>query len=428
MALDITAVREQFPALALTHNGAPRIYLDNPAGTQVPRMVLDRMLQALVEFNANMGGNFHTSRLATEMSAEAHRAMADFFNASSEREVVFGANMTTLTFMMTRVLAGRFEAGDEIILTQMEHDGNASPWRIMAEERGLVVKRLDFDPTTYEIDVARLDEIITPRTKFAAINYSSNILGTINNVKAMCERYRAAGVLTYVDAVQFAPHGAIDVQDLGCDFLVASAYKFYGPHQGILWGREELLSTLPAWKLRVVKDVPPGRYETGTQSLEGQAGTVGAIEYMQWVGRTMGTEFTATKPGLSDRTREVHAGLLAMADYDRGLSRHLIDGLQRIDGLEIRGITNPERFEHRVPTVSVTKADLDPAELAMFLDQHGVYVWNGHSYGIDVIERLGLQDRGGVLRIGPTHYNTTAELDVALNLIEDFVKGRVRPG
>ena len=174
MALDITAVREQFPALALTHNGAPRIYLDNPAGTQVPRMVLDRMMQALVEFNANMGGNFHTSRLATEMSAEAHRAMADFFNASSEREVVFGANMTTLTFMMTRVLAGRFEAGDEIILTQMEHDGNASPWRIMAEERGMVVKRLDFDPMTYEIDVARLDELITPRTKFAAINYSSN--------------------------------------------------------------------------------------------------------------------------------------------------------------------------------------------------------------------------------------------------------------
>ena len=426
MAIDIDAVREQFPALALTHDGNPRVYLDNPAGTQVPRVVLDRMMQALVEFNANMGGNFHTSRLATETSAEAHRAMADIFNASSEREVIFGANMTTLTFMMTRVLAGRFEPGDEIILTQMEHDGNASPWRIMAEEIGMTVKRLEFDRSTYELDLSKLDDLITPRTKFAAINMSSNILGTINDVKAMCAKFRERGILTYIDAVQYAPHGPIDVQDIGCDFLVASVYKFYGPHQGVLWGREELLSTLPAYKLRVVKDVPPGRYETGTQSLEGQAGTHGAIEYMQWVGRTMGAEYLPTTSGMSTRTREVHAGLLAMADYDRGLSRHLIEGLQRIDGIEIRGITNPERFEHRVPTVSITRPGLDPAELATFLDQHGVYVWNGHSYGIDVIERLGLQDRGGVLRIGPTHYNTVDELDTALTLIEDFVRGRVR--
>ena len=421
MVLDIAKVRAQFPALALTDRGGPRVYFDNPAGTQVPQIVVDRMVSALIDSNANMNGNFRTSREATEISHQAHLAMADFFNAKSENEVVFGPNMTSLTFMMARVLATQFSPGDEIILTQMEHDGNASPWRIMAEEHGLIVKRLEFDRNTYEIDLDLLDTLITPRTKFAAINYSSNILGTINDVKAMCTKYRAAGVLTYVDAVQFAPHGAIDVQDLGCDFLVASAYKFYGPHQGVLWGREELLNSLPAYKLRVVKDVSPGRYETGTQSLEGQAGTHGALEYMQWVGTTMGQEHLNDNPNHRQRTREIHAGLEAMAIYDRMLVAHLITGLQRLPGIEVRGITNPERFTHRVPTVSITRPDLVPSELAKFLDQHGVYVWDGHSYGIDVIEWLGLQDRGGVVRIGPTHYNTVEEVDTVLSLVGDFV-------
>ena len=421
MALDIDAVRASFPALALTHDGGPRIYLDNPAGTQVPRQVVDRMVAALVDHNANMNGNFRTSRTATELVREAHRAMADFFNATSDREVVFGPNMTSLTFMMARVLAGRFKAGDEIILTQMEHDGNASPWRIMAEEVGMVVKRLEFDRSTYELDLAKLDELITPRTKFAAINYSSNILGTINDVKTMCARFREHGVMTYIDAVQYAPHGPIDVQDLGCDFLVASVYKFYGPHQGVLWGREELLSSLPAYRLRVVKDVPPGRYETGTQSCEGQAGTIGALEYMQWVGTTMGREYLDDNPSHRDRTREIHAGLKVMADYDRMLVGHLLAGLQRLKGVEVRGITNPERFEHRVPTVSFTRPGLVPSELATFLDQHGVYVWDGHSYGIDVIEWLGLENKGGVVRVGPTHYNTVEEIDTALTLIGDFL-------
>lgn len=421
MALDIQAVRSRFPALALTHDGGPRIYLDNPAGTQVPQQVVDRMVGALVDTNANMNGNFRTSRQATELSRQAHLAMADFFNAKSEREVVFGPNMTSLTFMMARVLGTRFQAGDEIILTQMEHDGNASPWRIMAEEVGMTVKRLEFDRSTYELDLSKLDDLITPRTRFAAINMSSNILGTINDVKAMCARFREKGILTYIDAVQYAPHGPIDVQDLGCDFLVASVYKFYGPHQGVLWGREELLSTLPAYRLRVVKDVPPGRYETGTQSLEGQAGTHGAIEYMQWVGTTMGQEFLNDNPDHRQRTREIHAGLKVMAEYDRMLVGHLLQGLQRFQGVEVRGITNPERFIHRVPTVSFTKPGLVPSELASFLDQHGVYVWDGHSYGIDVIEWLGLEDKGGVVRIGPTHYNTVDEIDTALALIGDFL-------
>ncbi|MCB0983549.1 MAG: aminotransferase class V-fold PLP-dependent enzyme, partial [Ilumatobacter sp.] len=249
MSLDLATIRAQFPALALRHDARPRVYLDNPAGTQVPTVVLDRMRTTMVEHNANMHGHFRTSDEATELVHQAHLAMADFYHASSEREIVFGPNMTTLTFQMTRVLGPRFQEGDEIITTHMEHDGNNTPWRRMAAERGLVVKTLPFDRDTYEFDLAELDGLITDRTRFAAVNYASNLLGTINPIPEMCRRLRDAGVITYVDAVQYAPHGPIDVQALGCDFLVSSAYKWYGPHQGVLWGREELLQSFDAYKL-----------------------------------------------------------------------------------------------------------------------------------------------------------------------------------
>ncbi|MCY7300532.1 MAG: cysteine desulfurase-like protein, partial [Ilumatobacteraceae bacterium] len=381
MTLDLDIIRAQFPALALQHDGRPRVYFDNPAGTQVPKQVLSRMATAMVECNANMHGNFRTSREATELVDQAHLAMADFYNAVSEREVVFGPNMTTLTFTMARVLGPRFQPGDELITTHMEHDGNNTPWRTMAAERGMVIKTLPFDRTTYEVDLDELDSLITERTRFSALNFSSNILGTINPVKQMCTRLRAVGALTYVDAVQYAPHGPIDVQDLGWDFLVSSAYKYYGPHQGVLWGREELLQSLPAYKLRVVNDVLPGKFETGTQSLEGQAGTIGALEYLQWLGTTMGAEHMPSTPGLRPRTRELHAALAAMADYEHALSGRLIAGLQQLDGVEVRGITDPAAFDRRVPTVSITKPGMVPAELATFLDDHGAYVWDGHSYG-----------------------------------------------
>ncbi len=211
------------------------------------------------------------------------------------------------------------------------------------------------------------------------------------------------------------------MQALGCDFLVSSAYKFYGPHQGVLWSREELLQSLPAYKLRVVDDVPPGKFETGTQSLEGQAGTLGAIEYLQWLGATMGVTHAQSTPGLRPRTRDLHAAMAAMADYEHGLSRRLITGLQQFEGVEVRGITDPAAFERRVPTVSITKQGMVPCDLAAFLDDHGVYVWDGHSYALPVIEWLGLQDLGGVVRIGPTHYNTLDEVDTVLELIGEFL-------
>lgn len=426
MAFDLDTVRSHFPALSLTHDDRPRVYLDNPAGTQVPQVVLDKVRQAYVEFNANMHGNFRTSREATEMVHQAHVAMADMYHASSPDEIVFGPNMTTLTFQMARALGPLFSEGDEMITTHMEHDGNNTPWRTMAAERGMVVKTLPWNRETGEFDLADLDALITPRTKFASLNFASNILGTINPIREMCARLRAAGALTYVDAVQYAPHGAIDVQDLGCDFLVSSAYKWYGPHQGVLFGRADVLERLPAYKLRVVPDVSPDRWETGCQSLEGQAAVLGAIEYLQWVGTSQGGDhlsaIRSASPHLPERTARIHAAMAAMAEYEKGLSERLISGLQSIEGVTVHGITDPAAFDRRVPTVSWSRPGTDPAAVARFLDDHGVYVWNGHNYALPVIEWLGLEDAGGVVRIGPTHYNTLAEVDTAVDLVRSYVE------
>lgn len=422
MSYDIDAVRAKFPALSLPHGDGPRVYLDNPAGTQVPTQVIERMTAALVECNANMHGNFHTSREATELSHQAHVAMADFYHASSEREIVFGPNMTTLTFMLARVLGPRFGEGDELITTHMEHDANFTPWRTMAAERGMVVKTLPFDRDTYEFDLDELDSLITDRTRFAALNFASNLLGTINPIAEMTRRLKAVGALVHVDAVQYAPHGPIDVQSLGCDLLVSSSYKWYGPHQGILWGREELLGSLPAYKLQVVPDRTPDKFETGTQSLEGQAGVIGAIEYLRWLGTTMGADRLGTLGHTPRRTAEIHAALGAMAEYEQSLSLRLVAGLQAIDGVRVHGITDPAAVDRRVPTVSFTRLGTDPAEVAQHLDHHGVYVWNGHSYALPVVEWLGLADQGGVVRIGPTHYNTLDEIDTAVALVDDHVR------
>lgn len=421
MSLDLELIRSQFPALSLQHDHRPRVYLDNPAGTQVPLAVLDRMRHTMVEHNANMHGNFRTSRVATALAHEAHLAMADFYHAASPDEIVFGPNMTTLTFMMARVLGPLFHEGDELITTHMEHDGNNTPWRTMAAERGMVVKTLPFSHDTYEFDLDELQSLITPRTRFAALNYASNILGTINPIPQMVRMLKDAGALTYVDAVQYAPHGPIDVQALGADMLVSSTYKYYGPHLGVLWGRRELLERLHAYKLRVVPDVPPNKFETGCQSLEGQAGVLGAIDYLQWLGRTMGAEHAPVAGTVPERTAHVHAAMTAMADYEHALSARLIDGLMALPDVRVHGITDHAAFQRRVPTVSFSHPRLAPADMANFLDAHGVYVWNGHSYALPVIEWLGLADAGGVVRIGPTHYNTLAEVDIAVGLVGEFL-------
>jgi cysteine desulfurase family protein (TIGR01976 family) len=406
----IEQIRAQFPALSLSDDGRPRIYFDNPAGTQVPTQVLDRMRRAMVETNANLGGYFATTLANEETYMDAHSAMADFLNAPSPREIVFGANMTTLTLHVSRSLAKRLRPGDEIVVTRMDHDANISPWLLIARDTGAVIRWLDFDLDTYRFPEDGLDQVLSERTKLVCIGAASNCTGTINDVKALCAQARAAGALVYVDAVQLAPHAGIDVQEMGCDFLVCSPYKFFGPHQGVLWGRAALLMALDPYKVRPAGDDLPERFETGTPSFEGAAGTLGAIDYFEWVGATLAPQ-SSTHAHLSARGAAVHRAMDFLAAYELELTRHLISRLHEIDGLVVRGITAANEMRWRVPTVSVTIEGRHPGDLARGLAAENMFVWDGHNYALEPVRRMGLLDTGGVLRIGLAHYNTPEEVD-----------------
>ncbi|MBC8260138.1 MAG: cysteine desulfurase-like protein [SAR324 cluster bacterium] len=419
MALNIDAIRKQFPALALSDEGKPRIYLDNPGGTQVPRQVLERMEHYLIHNNANHGGQFRTSVESDKVLAEAHQAMADLLNARSADEIVFGANMTTLTFAFSRSIGRLFNRGDTILLTRMDHDGNVGPWLHLAEDLGLKVRWLNFDLETYEYDFAEVADLLKDgAVKLAAINYASNCLGTINDVKAITEMAHQSDTLVFVDAVQFVPHGPLDVQRIGCDFLVCSPYKFFGPHQGVLWGDTEILEKLEAYKVRPADKMAPGKFETGTQLHEGQAGTLGVLEYLEWIGETMGTEFESEFPDFRGRRLHLHTAMLAIQEYEQSLSKRLISGLQNLSGVEIRGISNPNDYSRRVPTVSFTVSNQNPEEIALKLAAENIYVWHGHNYALEAYRHMGLENTGGVVRIGPVHYNTIAEIDQTLEVLE----------
>ena len=407
----IDEIRAQFPALAIADAGVARIYFDNPAGTQVPRQVIDRTVAALTGHNANLGGHFATTIAAGEIVDEAHQAMADFYNASSPREIVFGQNMTSLTFHFSRCLGKRLKSGDEIVLSRMDHDANVAPWLMLADDLGLKVRWMDFDPGTYEFPDDALTRVLSERTRLVALGLASNCIGTINDVKAFAAEAREAGALVYVDAVQFAPHCGIDVQDLGADLLVASAYKFFGPHQGILWGREALLADLFAYKVRPAGDGLPHRFETGTLSHEGMAGTLGAIEYLASCGDTEGKPY----PAMSERALLIHRAFDRFAQWEHELCRRLIDGLSTFRRLTIRGITSSNAMHRRVPTVSFTIDGLPPDDMAKALARENIFVWSGHNYAIEPMKRMGLLDKGGVLRVGLAHYNTPAEVDTFLD-------------
>lgn len=415
-------IRSCFPALSLDEHLGGRAYFDNPAGTQVPAIVVERMSHCLLEASANLGGPFATSRLADEIVADAHLAMADFLNAPSPQEIVFGQNMTTLTLHLARSIGRKFDPGDEIILSRMEHDANVWPWVLMARDFDLEVKWLDFDTDSYEFDLTRLDTLLTARTRLVCVGGASNMLGTINDVKSIAASARQAGAWTYVDAVQSAPHVPTDVQDLGCDFLVCSAYKFFGPHQGILWGRREVLESLEPYKVRPAPDTIPGCFETGTQSHEGMAGTAAAVDYFARIGERYGGDYAARFPTMAGRRLHAHTGLARLFDYEERLSRHLIDGLQSLPGVTVHGITDPAALSRRVPTVSLTVEGVAPALIARELGRRCIFVWSGHNYALEPAKALGLLESGGVLRIGPVHYNSIDELDRLLNALEDILR------
>ena len=421
MPFNLDAIRAEFPALALTDNGTPRIYFDNPAGTQVPRLVVERMSECLFEANANLGGYFATSQRADAVVDEAHQAMADFLNAGSADEIIFGQNMTTLTLHVSRSIGRTLQAGDEIILSRMDHDANVTPWTLLAEDLGLVVRWMPFNTETFEFDLAEFDKLLSAKTRLVCIGGASNLIGTINDVKTISRKAREAGAWSFIDAVQLAPHVPVDVQDIGCDFLACSAYKFFGPHQGILWGRREILESLTSYKVRPAPDEIPGCFETGTQSHEGMAGTAAAVDYFAWIGEAMGKDFMASNSQYKGRSRAVHAALDFLFDYEQGLASHLIKGLQSLPGVRVLGVTAADAMDRRVPTVSFVKAGGSSAAIAKALAERNIFVWSGHNYAVEAARSLGIYDSGGAVRVGPVHYNSTAEIDLLLNALEDIL-------
>lgn len=406
MPFELNMIRSQFPSLDRNDT-----FFDNPGGTQISRSSAARIQRYLLECNANHGGVFKTSQESDALIAETRQAMADFLNASRPEEIVIGPNMTSLTFAISRALGRTLTAGDTIVVTRLDHDANISPWLMMAEDRGCRIRWVDIHPEDGTLDMEDMQRAINEGPKIVAVGYASNALGTINPVAQITAMAHAAGALIYIDAVQYAPHGPIDVQKLGCDFLVCSAYKFFGPHLGVLYGRYELLDRLPAYRVRPAPQDPPGKFETGTGNFEHMAGLLGALEYFQWLGEHFGEEFHDEYAGTyTGRALALKQAMSAVRAYEAGLSRALLDTFAHVPGLKLYGLSDPARVDQRVPTFSFTLAGRSPEDVARQLAEDGIYVWNGNFYALAVTERLGLESQGGLVRVGAVHYNTLEEV------------------
>lgn len=405
MSFPIEAVRARFPALG--KDG--RVYFDAPGGTQICGRAIERMVAHLEGGTANLGGAFSTSRDTGALSDEAHAAMADLLGAEPG-EIAFGPNMTTLTLAVSRSLAREWRKGDELVVTRLDHDANIAPWLAVAADVGMTVRWLDFDPADGRLCLDELPALLSSRTRLVAVGGASNALGTVNDVAEIARTVRAhSPALLFVDAVQLVPHLPVDVRDLGCDFLACSPYKFFGPHQGVLWGRAELLARTEAYKVRPASTNPPAhRFETGTPSFEGQAGVLGVVEHLQWLGHEVA-------PRNNGRRERLLAAMRAAAAYEEGLSRRLLDGLATVPGLRLWG---PRGVEGRVPTFAFTIEGHAPQAVAAHLAGRDIFAWSGHFYAVEVVRRLELEEAGGLVRVGLCQYNTAQEVDRLLEALQ----------
>ncbi|GAC1631251.1 MAG: cysteine desulfurase-like protein [Candidatus Acidiferrum sp.] len=410
-ALDIEWVREQFPSLREQVAGRPAAFLDGPAGTQVPRQVMDAITNYLTHANANTYGMFETSRRTNAMLSSVRGAMADFFNCSAE-EVVFGQNMTTITLGLARAIGRELKAGDEIVVTTLDHDANVGPWRAL-EEKGVVIRQVDIREADCTLDLDDLKRKITDKTKLVAVGYASNMVGTINPVAQITKLAHAAGALMFIDAVHYAPHGLIDVKALDCDFLACSPYKFFGPHMGTLYGKKEHLERFKPYKVRPATNASPECWETGTQVQELIAGIGAAVEYIAELGRRCDAAAKTRREALA-------AAYATTVPYERALLTRLLDGLEKLPSVKIYGITDRARFDERCSTISFRIGEHNPTEIAKFLGDRGIFTWDGNFYAINLSERLGVEQKGGVLRVGLVHYNTAEEVDRLLLALEQF--------
>jgi cysteine desulfurase family protein (TIGR01976 family) len=410
-ALDVAWVREQFPSLQLQVNGHAAAFLDGPAGTQVPKQVMDAVRNYFLRSNANTCGAFATSRSNDAIITSARAAMADFFNCDKD-EVVFGQNMTTITFALARAIGRVLEPGDEIVVTTLDHDANVAPWRAL-EEMGMVIRQVDIRESDCTLDLEDLKRKLNANTKLVAVGYASNAVGTINPVAEITKLAHDAGALMFIDAVHYAPHGALDVRALDCDFLVCSPYKFFGPHMGTLYGKREHLLRFRPYKVRPAPDSLPDRWETGTQVQELIAGIGAAVDYLAELG-------ARSDASAKDRRSALLAAYRATRRHEMAMLSRLVEGLLAIPGLRFFGISDPKRFDERCSTVSVRLANHTPTEVATFLGQRGIFTWDGNYYALNLTERLGVEASGGLLRIGLVHYNTAEEVDRLLAALREI--------
>jgi cysteine desulfurase family protein (TIGR01976 family) len=408
---DVAWVRAQFPSLQMQIGGQQAAFLDGPAGTQVSARVMQAIQNYWMNANANTCGAFVTSRRNDEMISTTRAAMADFFHCEKD-EVVFGQNMTTITFAVSRAIARDMQPGDEIVVTTLDHDANVAPWRAL-EEKGVIIRQVDIKDEDCTLDLDDLKRKITSKTKLVAVGYASNAVGTINPVAEITELAHAAGALMFIDAVHYAPHGPIDVKALDCDFLVCSPYKFFGPHMGTLFGKREHLRRLTPYKVRPASNDAPDRWETGTQLQELIAGIGAAVGYLAELGQRC-------EPNATSRREALLAAYRATQPYERMLVTRLIEGLLQIPELQFYGIRDAKRFDERCSTLSFRIGAHHPTEIAKFLGQRGIFTWDGNYYALNLTERLGVEAQGGLLRIGLVHYNTIEELDRLLAALQEF--------
>jgi cysteine desulfurase family protein (TIGR01976 family) len=409
---DVNHWRERFPALNREIDGRPVVYFDGPAGSQVPQSVADAVSAYLTDMNANCGGVFASSRETDELLDRAHRAVADFLGSPDAKTVVFGPNMTTLTLGLARAMAQTWTDRDEVVVTRLEHDANFTPWVQAARDAGATVREVAIRPDDCTLDMDDLQSKLNDRTRLVAVGAASNAVGTINPLREVADRVHAVGGQVFVDAVHYAPHGPIDVEAWACDFVTCSAYKFFGPHVGILWGKRGPMAELPAYKLRPATDELPGRWMTGTQNHEGIAGTMAAIDYLAEIGR-------AHEPTAVERRSALLAAYSTIVDYERTLVSHMLESLAELKDVRVWGITDLDRLAERVPTVAITHTRHTPQEIAEHLAARGIFVWHGNYYALPLTETLGLEP-DGMVRIGQLHYNTRAEIDRLIEALREL--------
>lgn len=400
------AARQQFAALNQSYQDRPVLFLDGPGGSQVPESVLQAMSDYLGHYNSNLGGHYFSSQITTDLMRRAREAVQALLNTPSADNIVFGANMTSLTFSLSRAISRDWQAGDEIIVTALDHYSNVSSWQQAAEDKGVIVHQVRVDESDCSLDMAHLFSLLSEKTRLVALTHASNTTGSIVDVASVIEAAHRVGAQVYVDAVHYAPHHLLDVQQLGCDFLACSAYKFFGPHVGIAYIAPQWLQTLRPYKVEPATDVGPGRFETGTQSFEGLAGVIAAIDYLaQWGG----DETVDLRHRLAHSFEQFNA-------HEQALTERFLQRLAKLNGVTLHGRAVADA-NLRTPTFALTFDRFTPEKVARALGEQNICVWNGHFYALGLVKQLGLENSGGVVRIGLMHYNTLEEVDTLFDAL-----------